>query len=99
LSRHLFLFFFVSVAFLAAAAIIYGGVRPGDVARVFRFEVHADVTSLRDDVRIVREQSRMLRGDLLSLWLDARADIIMLQSDAHFEARRLAKPFVSNGEF
>jgi len=94
MSRHLFLL--VSVALLVATTVLCGGARPGEFLKLFQTEFHADLNSLRDDVRIVREQSVRMRAELTSLWLDARSEAVMLRADARFEAHRLAKPFVGN---
>ncbi len=91
MSRPLFLLF--SVALLVAAACCYGGVRPGEIARVCQTELRDDVLSLREDVHIVRQQSEFLQSDVHALLTDTRAQMTMLQADAQFEAHRLARPF------
>jgi hypothetical protein len=98
MSRHLFLFF-VSVSFLVAAAWFYGGVRPGKIKQLANSEYKADIASLHDDVRLAREVSGILRAELWTLWADTRADALMLRADARYQARQLARPFVTNQQF
>ena len=93
MSRQLFLF--VSVASLAATTWFSSGVRSVELASFFRSEIHADITSIDEDVWIVRQQAAQLGQDLQSLWLDARSDAILLQADARFEAQRLTRPFIN----
>jgi hypothetical protein len=93
-SKSLFLLLF-SVALLAAAASFpAGGDQLGEIGTAASIELHADVSSLADDMRDLRLSTLTAPVELRALWTDAWNDVNVIADDAvarvKAAARRLA---------
>jgi hypothetical protein len=73
----------LAIGFIATAiaAFSFHFVPQGAIDRVFHSEAQSDVVSLRDDVRLLRQEVVILRADLHTLWMDARSQVARLQAD------------------
>jgi hypothetical protein len=86
------LFLLLSVAFLAAAASLFsGGEWWGDIREDFRYEARADIASLKEDMRAVRNEVEWAPFALRRLWEDVSRDLGTLEADAAADARSAAQ--------
>jgi hypothetical protein len=87
-SKSSFLPLSLLVAFLATAADLrFGGVWWGDVRRGLRYEVHAGIASLTDDLREIRAQAESAPSRLQALWEDATGNFIVIETDLTVDTR------------
>lgn len=63
----------------------------GDVRSDIRYEVGADIASLKDDLREIRARAESAPNQLKALWNDASRDFSILKANLTIEARMAAR--------
>jgi hypothetical protein len=87
-SKSLLLFFFSLVYLAAAAGFHSGGTRPGDFRRTLRWEAHADLGSIEEDLHAIRIQAERAPAAIKSLRDQVRYYLRTVEADARADARR-----------
>jgi len=87
-------FLLLSVAFLTAAASLQSGsVRSGRVGTAVRYEARANIASIKDDARAIRNEAKRAPYDFKTFWNDVCRDFWTIEEDAVTDARLAARRF------
>lgn len=87
-------FLLLSIAFLTAAASLQSGsVRSGKVGTAVRYEARADIASLKDDARAIRNEAKRAPYDFETFWNDVCRDFWTIEADAVADVRSAARRF------
>jgi hypothetical protein len=87
------LFLFLSLALLTAR-LQSDGVRWGEINQAVQSEARADISAIKDDVRMTRIQAEWASIELRVLWDDTRREVRILTAEvvanAHTATRRIS---------
>lgn len=89
-SRSLFLILFLVALTAGAASLQSGGSRLREIGTVTKVEVTEDLTSIKDDVRDLREQFELFPSEIRTLWADAQQRAKALKLNATDSAHNIA---------